>query len=106
MLLGLILVMGLMAAAAWALKRLQSVQFRQGGIIKILGSVGVGPQGRIVVIEVGGQWLVVGVTSSRMDVLATLHKKPSPNEDGRNGSEDEGNLPGQLKSTQAAHDDD
>ncbi|MCX7113775.1 MAG: flagellar biosynthetic protein FliO [Proteobacteria bacterium] len=78
MLLGLILVMGLMAAAAWVWKRLQSAQLREGGIIKILGSVSASPQGRILVVEVSDQWLVVGVTPSRMDILATMQKPPAP----------------------------
>lgn len=77
-LLGLILVMGLMAVAAWGLKRLQSLQMREGGIIKIIGTVNVAPQGRIIVVEVEDQWLVVGITPNRMDALATLKKGTPP----------------------------
>jgi len=104
MLLGLTLVMGLMALAAWALKRFQSLKMREGGIIKTLGSVSAGTHGSIMVVEVGDQWLVVGVTPSRMDILATLQKKPSTLlEEGCDGR---GGVPEQKIGTLVAHDED
>jgi len=77
-LLGLALVMGLMAVAAWGLKRLQSLQLREEGIIKIIGTVNVAPQTRIIVVEIEDQWLVIGITPNRMDALATLKKGIPP----------------------------
>ncbi|MFZ4698689.1 MAG: FliO/MopB family protein [Candidatus Methylumidiphilus sp.] len=104
MLLGLTLVMGLLAAAAWALKRLQSMQMRDGRVIKILGSVGAGPGGRIMVVEIDGLRLVVGITPSRMDVLATLQAAASPPECGGPGGR-AASFPDRLKSSAVVRDD-
>ena len=103
-LLGLILVMGLMVAAAWALKRFQSLQMREGAIIKVLGGVNVGPRERIMVVEVADQWLVVGVTSGRLDALATLQKKEIPQSE-PNKPTDKGGFSSRLESRIAARDE-
>ncbi|MDR1647256.1 MAG: flagellar biosynthetic protein FliO [Zoogloeaceae bacterium] len=54
-------------------KFLGSAQFGQKGL-KLLGGVALGPRERIVLIEAGDQWLVVGVVPGQ---IRTLHRMPS-----------------------------
>lgn len=75
---GLAMVMGLMALAAWSLKRWQPFKSRGDGVVKILANVNVGVHERIVVVDVEDRRLVVGVTPGRMDVLANLPKTTQP----------------------------
>ena len=71
----LILVLGLMIAAAWFLKRFNTTGVTSGGAIKIVGGIAVGSRERIMVVEVADQWIVVGVTASNINALATMPKQ-------------------------------
>ena len=53
--------------------------FHPGGpqIIRLTGAVALGPRERIAVIEVGGRWLVVGVTGQSINLLSTLDSPPA-----------------------------
>ncbi|NMM28526.1 MAG: flagellar biosynthetic protein FliO [Glaciimonas sp.] len=77
-LLGLLAVLGLMAAAAWLLKRFGGRQFTGNAAVKIVGGVSVGTRERILVVEAGGQWIVVGVTPGRINALATMPRQEMP----------------------------
>jgi flagellar protein FliO/FliZ len=46
-----------------------------GGLVKIVGGVMVGPKERVVVVEVGETWLVLGVTAQQVNAL---HALPRP----------------------------
>jgi flagellar protein FliO/FliZ len=70
MTLGLALVVALIYAVMWLLRRAQPGG-RQGSLLKVVSSVSVGQRERIVVVECADQWLVVGVASGG---LATLHR--------------------------------
>lgn len=69
---GLTVVLGLMAAAAWALKRFGGSRAMGGGVIKIIGGISVGSRERVLLIEAAGQWIVVGVAPGCVNALATL----------------------------------
>jgi flagellar protein FliO/FliZ len=71
----LILVLGLMVAAAWLLKRFNTAGTNASGAIKIVGGIAVGSRERIMVVEVADQWIVVGVTASNINALATMPKQ-------------------------------
>lgn len=71
----LILVLGLMVAAAWLLKKFNATGAISGGTIKIIGGVAIGNRERIMVVEVADQWIVVGVTASSISALATMPKQ-------------------------------
>lgn len=73
--LGLIVVLGLMAAAAWALKRFGVAKPAGGTTVKIVGGVSVGNRERILVVEVAGQWIVVGVAAGRVNALSTMPRQ-------------------------------
>ncbi|MDP3844161.1 MAG: flagellar biosynthetic protein FliO [Oxalobacteraceae bacterium] len=74
-LLGLLAVLGLMAATAWLLKRFGVRQFTGNASVKIVGGVSVGARERILVVETAGQWIVVGVTPGRINALATMPRQ-------------------------------
>lgn len=78
----LILVLGLMVGAAWLMKRFNSSGISSPGNIKIVGGVAVGNRERIMVVEVGDQWIVVGVTSTNINALSTMPKQDLPQQAG------------------------
>jgi flagellar protein FliO/FliZ len=71
----LFLVLGLMVAAAWLLKKFNATGVASGSTIKIISGVAVGNRERIMVIEVADQWIVIGVTTSNINLLSTMPKQ-------------------------------
>jgi flagellar biosynthetic protein FliO len=69
---GLILVLGLIAALAWALKKLNHAKIGNQSVAKIVGGVNVGTRERVVVIEIGGHWVVVGVAAGHVSSVANF----------------------------------
>lgn len=74
-LLGLILVLGLMAALAWVLKRFGATRAAGGAAIRVVGGVSVGGRERVLIIEAADQWIVVGVAPGRVNALATMPRQ-------------------------------
>ncbi len=72
-LLGLVIVLGTVAATAWLLKRFAPGQVSAGGAIRLIGGIAVGPKERVVVVEVGETWLIVGVAPGQ---VTALHNMP------------------------------
>ncbi|MBS1159885.1 MAG: Flagellar biosynthesis protein, FliO [Proteobacteria bacterium] len=71
--LALALIVGLLFGTAWLMRKLSGGQgFGQGGM-KIIGGVALGPRERIVLIEVGDDWLVIGIVPGQ---IRTLHRLP------------------------------
>lgn len=73
--LGLLVVLALMAAAAWVLRRFNTAKGNNAAQIKIIGGVSVGNRERVMVVEVADQWIVVGVAPGRVNALATMAKQ-------------------------------
>ncbi len=73
--LGLLVVLALMAAAAWVLRRFNTAKSNNPAQIKIIGGVSVGNRERVMVIEIADQWIVVGVAPGRVNALATMAKQ-------------------------------
>jgi flagellar protein FliO/FliZ len=71
---GLIAVLALMAVAAWLLKKIGPVGNGNIVPVKVVGGVSLGNRERVMVIEVAGQWIVIGVTASNINTLTTLQK--------------------------------
>jgi flagellar protein FliO/FliZ len=76
-LLGLIMVLALMAAAAWSLKKFGVAKLAGNATVRIVGGVSVGNRERVLVIEVADQWIVVGVTPTQINALSTMPKQES-----------------------------
>lgn len=74
-LLGLIVVLGLMAALAWVLRRFNSAKGLGHADIRVIGGVSVGNRERVVVVEIADQWIVVGVAPGRVSAVATMQKQ-------------------------------
>ncbi|NOS94865.1 MAG: flagellar biosynthetic protein FliO [Methylotenera sp.] len=72
MLFGLVVVLAVMALVTWALKRMMPGIGGQQSAVRIVGGVSVGSRERIVVLEVAGRWLVVGVAPGRVNAIANL----------------------------------
>ncbi len=73
--LSLMLVVGLIFAAAYLTRKLNGGRvFGGNGPLRIVGGLPLGPRERIVLLEIGDTWLVVGVTAGRMQTLHTLPK--------------------------------
>ena len=86
--LALALIVALLVATAWLARKLSGGKgFGQGGM-KVIGGVGLGPRERIVLVEVGDTWLVVGIVPGQIRTLHTLPKGvPLPGQDPAAGAE-------------------
>jgi flagellar protein FliO/FliZ len=77
---GLMVVLAVMAAVAWLLKRTGAGRLHGAQPVKIVGGVSVGTRERVMVLEVGESWIVVGVAPGRINSLATLPRQEMPAE--------------------------
>lgn len=73
--LGLLVVLGLMAASAWLLRRFNAAKGISAAHVKIIGGVSVGSRERIVVVEIAELWIVVGVAPGRVNALSTMPRQ-------------------------------
>ena len=71
----LLLVVGLIAGAAWLLKRLGMVRNPGGSTVRIVSGVSLSNRERILVVEVADQWIVVGVAPGCINTLATMPRQ-------------------------------
>jgi flagellar protein FliO/FliZ len=72
MVLGLAIVLAVMALITWLLKRMMPGVGSKQSVVRIVGGVSVGSRERIVVVEVAGRWLVVGVAPGQVNSIANL----------------------------------
>lgn len=72
---GLILVLGILVVIAWGMKKIGAGKPAGGGAIHIVGGINVGNRERILVVEVAGEWIVVGVTPTSITALSTMPKQ-------------------------------
>jgi len=70
----LLIVLGAIGLFAWLMRRFVPGQ-GAGGILKVVGGVMVGPKERLVVVEVGDTWLLLGVAAS---AVTLVHSMPKP----------------------------
>ncbi len=73
------LVLALMAALLWALRRLQSRMngHNPGRRLQIVESVSVGPRQKIALLRVGDHEVMVGITASQITALAQWQDRAS-----------------------------
>lgn len=70
----LVLVLAVIVGAAWLLRRFSPAQMGAGSVVKVVGGVALGPKERLVLVEIGETWLVLGVAPGRVNTLHTLTK--------------------------------
>lgn len=72
----LLLVIGAILVLGWLYTRAQGLRAGGAGPIRVLAAQALGTKERIVVVEVGGTQLVVGVTASQISTLHTFDGRP------------------------------
>jgi flagellar protein FliO/FliZ len=68
---GLAVVLGLILAAGWFMKRF-NVGPKAPGTVKVIAGASVGQRERVVVVEIGDKWLVLGVAPGRVNALTEM----------------------------------
>lgn len=66
-------VVALIVAAAWLLKRMSRRPYVATSTLRIVAGAAVGQRERVVVVEIGGTWLVLGVAPGQVNAL---HQMP------------------------------
>jgi len=75
--LGLFAVIALILAMAWLAHRVGLVRHGSGGAsMKVVGSLMLGPRQKVITVEVGDTWLVLGVSPNEIRPLHTLAARP------------------------------
>lgn len=74
-LLGLAVVLVALVGFFWFLRRFSPGQTGAQGVVKVVGGVMLGPRERLVVVEVGDTWLLLGVGGGQ---VTRLHDMPRP----------------------------
>ena len=72
LLLGLLLVIGLIFLLAWLMRRVQQMSPRSGQVIKLLASQALGPRDRLVLVQVGSEQILLGLTPGRITPLHVM----------------------------------
>ena len=76
---GLLLILGLLFLAAYLLRKLGGGRaFGGNSLMRVLGGIAVGSRERIVLVEVGDTWLVVGVAPGQIRTLHSMPKGETP----------------------------
>ena len=81
--LGLLLVLGLIFALAWLLRRVQHAGPRQGQMIELISTRALGARDRLVLVQVGNEQILLGLTPGRITPLHVLKEPvtvPGPTE--------------------------
>ena len=75
LLLGLLLVIGLIFLLAWLLRRMQQLAPRGNQVIKLPATQALGPRDRLVLVQVGSEQILLGLSAGRITPLHVL-KEP------------------------------
>jgi flagellar protein FliO/FliZ len=74
MVVALVFVLGLMGAAVWVLRRAGLAPRAGSSHLKIVSQLALGPRERVVVVEAGDRWLLLGVGAGGISRLGTMPK--------------------------------
>jgi flagellar protein FliO/FliZ len=70
--LGLLLVLAIIVILAWLIKRTNRFQATANGEMKIIAGLALGPRERVVLLQVGEQQILIGVTAQHVQTLHIL----------------------------------
>ncbi len=87
---GLAVVLALLVGSLWILKRLVAQRDASAGLLRLVAGTSVGTRERVVIVEVGTTWLVLGVAPGRVSPLAEIPRQPIPAPSPGTGSPGEG----------------
>jgi flagellar protein FliO/FliZ len=68
----------LLVGSLWLLKRLTAVRGPASGMMRVVAATAVGGRERVVILEVGSTWLVLGVAPGRVSALAEIPRQALP----------------------------
>jgi flagellar protein FliO/FliZ len=71
-------VIGLIFLFAWVVRRFGLQPSGNGRLLKVVSSVMVGQRERVVVVEIGDAWLVLGVAAGQVRTLHTMPAEKRP----------------------------
>lgn len=71
------IILGVFIFAAWLLQRINRRSFAKNTAINIHSAISVGPNERILLIEIADQWLLVGSAPGRVNTLLKFDNPPS-----------------------------
>jgi flagellar protein FliO/FliZ len=80
MLLGLIAVLALLLGTLWLLKRISQPHGAAAGLMRVVAGVAVGTRERVVILELGSSWLVLGVAPGQVTTLAEIPRQELPSQ--------------------------
>jgi flagellar protein FliO/FliZ len=72
---GLVVVLSLLLGLAWLLKRFGPRQLHGNANVKLVGALSLGGRERILVVEVGEQWIVVGAAPGQVNALSVMPRQ-------------------------------
>lgn len=78
MVFGLLLVLTLLLGTLWLLKRISQPRGSVAGLMRVVAGVSVGPRERVVILELGNSWLVLGVAPGQVSTLAEIPRQEMP----------------------------
>ncbi|MBD8592455.1 flagellar biosynthetic protein FliO [Pseudomonas sp. CFBP 8758] len=76
--LGLLAVVALIFALAWLMRRVQQAAPRQGQVIDVIGAKALGPRDRLVLVQVGEEQILLGVSPGRISALHVMSTPVQP----------------------------
>ncbi|MEQ1662714.1 MAG: flagellar biosynthetic protein FliO [Thiobacillus sp.] len=74
---GLVVVLGLILGIAWIGRRMGLTKIAGGHALSVVASTSVGTRERVVIVETGHTWLVVGVAPGSVNLLTTMPRAES-----------------------------
>ena len=74
---GLVVVLGLLALAAWASRRFRLTGRLRSGLIEVVSGISLGTREKVVLLRVGGEQVLVGVSPAGMRTLHVIRNPES-----------------------------
>jgi flagellar protein FliO/FliZ len=71
------LVVGCIFLCSWLLRRIGPARRWSGQQVQVVSATQIGQKERVVIVEVQGQWLVLGVTAQQVSLLSELPAPPA-----------------------------
>lgn len=76
--LSLAAVVAMIFGTLWLLKKLTQQRSSATGLMRVVAGTAVGARERVVIVEVGSTWLVLGVAPGRVSALAEIPRQATP----------------------------
>ena len=73
----LAVVVALLMVLPWFFRKVLGRKVLGSSVAKIVGGVSLGTRERLLVVEVGARWIVVGVAPGRVNALANIEPSPA-----------------------------